>query len=116
MPQNLGLQGELLAKKLLTNKGYRFLTQNFRTHIGEIDLIFRDHQTIVFVEVKARTHTLHGLPQEAVTPTKLRTIRSVAQLYLLQKKLHHLPARIDVVAVNFAPTTPRLTHLQNVSY
>jgi len=70
-PKKLGDQGEVAARRLLENKGYRFLTGNFRTKFGEIDLIFQDREELVFVEVKARTKSEQGLPEEAVNRYKL---------------------------------------------
>lgn len=110
-----GQQGEKLAKKLLINKGYKFLSQNYFTNFGEIDLIFQHHQTIVFVEVKARTSLAQGLPQEAVTPRKLRTITKVAQHYLITHHLEDRLGRIDVVSVDYSQTPPHITHLENVT-
>lgn len=110
-----GQQGELLAQKHLQNKGYQLLSQNYRTKLGEIDLIFSHHKTIVFVEVKARNFFTQGIPEEAVTPHKLHKISQVAQEYLLS---HHLSSslwRIDVVAVELDKTPPDIRHHQSVT-
>ncbi|MFC1750748.1 YraN family protein [Pseudomonadota bacterium] len=111
----LGQQGENQAKKYLKNKGYSFLSQNFQTKLGEIDLIFQHNNTVVFVEVKTRKNTTQGLPQEAVTPHKLKKITKVAQQYINLESLNHLPARIDVVAIDHSSTPSKITHLENVS-
>lgn len=110
-----GKLGEQLAKKLLKNKGYRFLTQNYRTKFGEIDLIFSDKAILVFVEVKTRTSFHQGLPEEAVTPRKLATIQRVAQAYMQENDVEDKLARIDVVAVELHGTTPEIRHLVDVT-
>lgn len=113
--KNLGLKGEQLAKKLLQNKGYRFLAQNFRTRYGEIDLVFQEAGCIIFVEVKSRTTFDQGLPEEAVNNRKLQHIAKAAAYYLQSHQLEDLPARIDVVSVDCRLTPPLLTHLTNVT-
>lgn len=107
--------GELQAKNLLLNKGYQFLTANFRTRIGEIDLIFLDRQTVVFVEVKTRTSLDQGLPEEAVTPVKLRTIERVGEAFLIENNLENLLARIDVVAIEMVANKTEMRHLVGVT-
>lgn len=114
--QVTGKQGEQLAKKLLQNKGLTFLTANFRSRYGEIDLVFQDNQEIVFVEVKSRFNFDKGLPEEAVTPSKIRKIRTTAQFFLQRFNIHSSPARIDVVTVDFTQQTPKLEHFINVGW
>lgn len=117
MPKNLqlGAEAENLARKLLESKGFTFLTRNFRTSFGEIDLIFRDYHTTVFVEVKAREDSTLGLPEEAVTPQKLKIITKVGEYFL--QKYPGMPqlARIDVVALDLSHVPPRVTHHRSVS-
>lgn len=110
-----GNQGEQQAKKLLKNKGYTFLHQNYRTHYGEIDLIFRHRGVYIFVEVKTRNNTTQGLPEEAVTPRKISKITRVAQHYLLEHDHSNAIARIDVVAIDKSQKPPQIMHLENVS-
>jgi len=107
----LGQQSEQQAKAYLTSLGYSFLTANFHTRYGEIDLIFQDNSELVCVEVKSRINNHFGYPQEAVTPAKLSKIKISAQLYA-QKYSFKGPIRIDVIAIN-----PRsLEHLKNVGW
>jgi putative endonuclease len=63
----LGSKGEDLAVRFLEKKGYRILSRNFRTPVGEIDVIAEDRNTLVFIEVKTRTDDSFGHPFEAVT-------------------------------------------------
>ena len=76
--QQYGAQSESLAARLLKRRGYTILETNYRTPLGEIDIIARDRDTIVFVEVKARRSLGFGGPKWAVTPKKQRKISMVA--------------------------------------
>ncbi len=99
--QKIGAVGERLAATALDVRGYRIIEQNFRCRFGEIDLIAEDGEDLVFIEVKTRRGTAHGLPEEAITERKARKLQQVAASYLA---LHNLPDcswRIDVVAVQF---------------
>ena len=74
--QSLGREGERLAAEYLEKKGYKVVASRFRLFHGEIDLIAWDGDTLVFVEVKARTSDDFGLPEESVTPAKQRQRRT----------------------------------------
>jgi len=91
------VKGEAGAKAYLEAKGYHILCTNFTTKVGEIDIIARDGDVTVFVEVKARTKADFGEPIEAVTPQKVRKITLVAKQYLVMKGLLTAPVRFDVV-------------------
>jgi len=94
----LGQKGEELACNFLVNKGYRIIIRNFKTSIGEIDIIASDKETLVFIEVKTRKSLQYGRPFESVTRAKKRKIANVAKLYL--KKLGEVPAcRFDIVSI-----------------
>lgn len=100
---SLGKKGEEIAHKFLEEAGFRIIEKNFRSKIGELDLIAVDGDTLVFVEVKTRFSEEFGPPEEAVTPNKLRTIARVGEYY---KSLHEDTPdamRIDVVAIDFEP-------------
>ena len=95
----LGRAGELKAKKFLKKQGYKILEQNFSTRIGEIDIIAKDGDILVFVEVKTRTNEDFGLPSEAVTARKRQKYGLVASEYILKNDLVDPPCRFDVVEV-----------------
>jgi putative endonuclease len=95
-----GNSAERRAGQYLKKQGYKILAKQFTTKFGEIDLIARDGDEIVFVEVKARTSDRFGLPEESVTPKKLEKIALVGQEFLQRKRLHDAPFRIDVVAID----------------
>ncbi len=94
----LGEIGEGLASKFLKGHGYKIIKRNYKTAIGEIDIIAEDGGTLVFIEVKTRENTAYGQPFEAVNRHKRRKIANVALLYL--KGLKEIPpCRFDVVSV-----------------
>ena len=101
------------ACEVLKRKGFKILKRNFRNRFGEIDIIAKDDDITVFVEVKAKTGTFLGSPEEMVDKRKLSKIRNMAQAYLNGLSV---PCRIDVVAVVFSTenTIERLTHYENV--
>ena len=108
-----GRIGEDIAARALIEKGYTVLERNFSNKFGEIDIIARDKNILVFVEVKAKTGVEFGSPEEMISPGKLHRIRSMATMYM---KGEELPCRIDVVAIVLAPdnSVVRLTHYENV--
>ena len=95
-----GKRGERIAALYLQKQGYKILEMNFKARYGEIDIIARDKDTLVFVEVKTRKNYKYGRPEEAIDLRKLRMIIQTGEYY---KMLHpELPEllRIDVVAVD----------------
>ena len=100
---NIAKIGESLAVKHLKACGYRILVQNYRARRGEIDLIARDGEFVVFVEVKTRRSLKFGLPQAAVTLQKQRQISKVALAYMQAHNLLDAPCRFDVIAIHLSP-------------
>ena len=98
----VGQQGESLACQYLTRQGYRVIARNYRTKLGEIDIVAEAQGTLVFVEVKTRRGHQCGHPFEAVTPAKWRQISKVALEYLAETGREGQPARFDVVAISFS--------------
>jgi putative endonuclease len=94
-----GRKGEALAVSYLEKHGYKVLEKNFRCPWGEIDIIARDHDELVFIEVKTRKSNEMGYPEEAVDAKKQRKISQVAAHYLMQKNIIHESIRFDVVAI-----------------
>ena len=99
--QILGKSGEDLACVELERRGYAILERRYRTRFGEIDIIARDRETIVFVEVKARIGNEFGGAAAAITAWKQRRVVQMAVDYLARRRLHNCPCRFDVVAVDF---------------
>jgi putative endonuclease len=108
----LGDRGERAAARYLRRQGLRVLVRGYRTRCGEIDLIARDGDTLVFVEVKARRQ---GVPAEAVTPEKQRRITLAALHFLRRYDLLEVRSRFDVVAIVWPDdrSPPRIEHIRN---
>ena len=96
---NQGQQAELLARTYLEQQGLQFVTQNQRYRFGEIDLIMRDKQYWVFVEVKFRSSTQYGGALYALSAAQISRIRKAAEQYLQTHKIN-APCRFDVIAIN----------------
>lgn len=109
--QLLGEAGERAAETHLTKFArMKILARRFRAHGGEIDLICRDGETIVFVEVKARRDEKFMDAIDAVTPEKQRHMITAANAYLAKHRLESRPARFDIVTVIGAPPDFRVRH------
>ena len=99
--QALGKSGEEAAVRYLKSKKFRIIERNFRFLRGEIDIIAYERKTLVFIEVKARKSKEFGPPEEAVTPSKQRQIKRVAQGFLTQNNLQDIECRFDVLSLSF---------------
>ncbi len=95
----LGQWGEDQAAAYLSRQGLKILVRNYRTPVGEIDIIARDRKMLVFVEVKTRRSSSFGLPQEAVGLRKQQQIIRTANWYLKQEKIGKMQPRFDVIAI-----------------
>ena len=111
--QQFGKESESIAVKHLKKNGYKILEQNYRNPLGEIDVIAKDKNTLVFVEVKARRSGGYGSPKWAVTPKKQRQISKVALYYLKAVKQKNVKARFDVVAISSFDDNPRIELIKN---
>jgi len=98
--QQLGKSGEDLAAAELERRGYAIIARRYRTKHGEIDIVARDGETTVFVEVKARATAEFGTAAEAVTLRKQRQLAAMAGEYLALNRLTSIPCRFDVVAID----------------
>ena len=101
--QSLGKAGENYAKKHLLSLGFSIKEQNYRTRLGEMDIIAEKENTIYFCEVKTRIGDLHGKPYEAVTFRKLQHIQRVAQAYLLQNNIKNCKLSLQVISIELFP-------------
>jgi len=102
----LGRRGEEAAERYLVSVGYRILARRYRTRAAEIDLIAEDGDTLVFVEVKARSSMSFGRPSEAVDRRKRTRIAGAASLYLARRGASDRACRFDVVEVLETGGTP----------
>ena len=109
----LGQQGEAAAVKHLRRRGYKILERNYRNRLGEIDIVAKHRDQIVFVEVKARRSLNYGNPKSAITSQKMEKISKVALLYLKHNGQLQTAARFDVVAVDYSGARPSVELVQN---
>lgn len=96
----LGMRGEEAAARYLIKKGYLILERNWTCFAGEADIIARSRDALVFVEVKTRRDTGHGLPSEAVTPAKRERYEKIALAYITDNFFEDATVRFDVIAIN----------------
>jgi len=94
-----GKEGEKIAADFLKKNGYRIIDKNFRSPLGEIDIVAREKDAIVFVEVKTRKSSELGYPEQAVGIRKQKKMSQLALWYLQKKKIIDTSARFDVVAI-----------------
>ena len=110
---DLGRHGEFIAATYLADAGLRLLDRNWRCRDGELDIVAREGDSLVFCEVKARRGVGFGHPVEAVTAVKQRRMRTLAQRWLAAHEEHAPELRFDVVGVLVRPDRPALvTHLR----
>ena len=105
-----GSHYETMAAEYLKNKGYEIISQNFFSKNGEIDIIAKDTDTLVFCEVKYRSNARYGLPEEAVDYRKQDKIRKTAAYYLYRNNFPvETRVRFDVIAV----LGEKITHIED---
>ena len=110
--QRIGKWGEDTAAEYLTQQGYAIMARNVRTPYGEIDIIAKQTDVIIFVEVKTRTSNTMGLPEEAITPRKREHMLAAAEHYAAEHEIDHW--QIDVVAIEGKPgSKPAITYFEN---
>ncbi len=109
----IGNSGERSAVSFLQRQGLAILDRNYTFNHGEVDIVAKDGDALVFVEVKLRRNARFGSPQEAVTPAKQELIRRTAEGYVLEKKLNNISCRFDVVAIVDEDGLKRFVHYKN---
>jgi putative endonuclease len=109
-----GRLGERLARLRLILSGYRMVERNYRTRYGEIDIVARHGEDLVFVEVKTKRSRDYGPPEEAVDEKKQRKIARMALMYLAERGgVDSTPCRFDVVTVDLSGMLPRIRVIPN---
>lgn len=112
--KKLGKIGEEIAVHYLEKSGYQVIEKNFRCRRGEIDIIAKWENEIVFVEVKTRTSKICGDPAEAVTEQKKKHLYLAAGYYMMIRKIEEYPVRIDVIEILWENHRYRLHHIRQV--
>ena len=106
-----GKLGEDLACSELERRGYVILARRYRTRAGELDIVAKDQNYLVFVEVKARQDGSFGDPEEAVTQQKQQKLVWMATDYISRNRVLDTPCRFDVVGINTSTAPPTVTVL-----
>ena len=116
--RQVGYDAEELACNYLLKRGFKILKRNFTIRGGEIDIVAMDGAVLVFVEVKARYSHEYGLPQESITPWKIRALKKTALFYVLQSKWGDRSYRIDLVAVDYTSekVVPEIELIENITF
>ena len=112
--QHTGRTGEEIACDFLKEQGYSIVERNYRSRIGEIDIVAEHREYLVFCEVRTRKNRTGLHPSLSVTAKKIEKLRIWGEHYLSPKSLMHLQTRFDVIAVQLAgKTTPEIDHFVN---
>ncbi|WP_119080771.1 YraN family protein [Chitinophaga alhagiae] len=110
---DLGKKGEQMAAAYLQRKQYELLHTNWTSGKKEIDIIARQGNTIVFVEVKTRSTQFFGMPEEAVNARKQELLLRAADQYLLRHALRPEHIRFDIISITLAPGIEEVTHFED---
>lgn len=112
--QILGKYGEDVAASFLQDRGYSILERNWRCEIGEIDLIAKHKESLVFVEVKTRSGQGFGHPFEAITKSKVARMRQLAAQWTITHEFSGLSLRLDAIAVLVQDGKVAVEHIKRV--
>ncbi len=115
--QKVGQAGEEAAREYLITIGYKIIATNYRCPLGEIDIVARDNQAIVIIEVRSKTSIRYGLPEESLTPAKARRLKRLALYYLQSKAGQEVKCRIDFIAILLDEndlTVLKLNHMRGI--
>ncbi|MDD5662032.1 MAG: YraN family protein [Candidatus Omnitrophica bacterium] len=110
---NLGIQAEAKAAEFLKASGYQILRRNYRSKLGEVDIIARDRDTVCFVEVKCRLSDKFGKGSEAVSGKKQGQLAKAALSFLKENNLLGKSARFDVVSLDSCGPEEKVTLIKN---
>lgn len=115
--RDAGDQGEELACSHLDRLGYQIIVRNYYIRGGEIDIVAKDGEFLVFIEVKTRWSHEFGLPVESITPRKIKHLLKTARFYLAEVRWEDKPYRLDFVSVDFTDSAqdPRIELIKNIT-
>lgn len=114
--RKVGNEAEDLAERFLKKNGFKILARNFYIRGGELDIIARDGEDLVFVEVKARYNHNFGLPIESITPWKIKALQKSALFYIQKINWGNKPYRFDLISIDFAEdkSNPAIELIKNI--
>lgn len=110
----IGKLGEDLACKYLQDKGYKIIERNFEARQGEIDIIAKDQNELVFIEVKTRSNISYGKPAEAVNEIKQNHLIKTIEYYVYSRHLEDEFIRIDIIEIYLLKNKYRVNHIKQV--
>lgn len=110
----IGVYGEEKAVEYIKKIGYEIIQRNFRCKVGEIDIIARDKEELVFIEVKARTNIKYGNPIEAINTIKKKHMYRAIQYYLISEKIEYNFIRIDAIEVYLKKEICVINHIKQI--
>ena len=112
-----GNYGEELACQYLKNLGYKILERNYLIRGGEIDIVCQDKEYLVFMEVKTRYSHDFGLPEESITPWKIKSLLKTALFYIQKINWGDKGYRIDLITVDFTddPQNPKIELIKDIT-
>jgi putative endonuclease len=108
-----GNKGEQVAMQHLQQQGLEIVQMNYRFGHGEIDIVARDGEVLVFCEVKTRYNDEFGAPEYAITLKKQQQLRRIAQAYLFDHEIREVDCRFDVVAIRMKGNQPEINYIKN---
>ena len=112
----IGKNGELLAKNLLESKGYKILATNWRYKRSEVDIIAKDGETLVFIEVKTRSSTQFSQPEDFVSRKKEFLLSAAASAYMDEFN-HNWAIRFDIITVIISKNLePIINHMEDAFF
>lgn len=112
--KDFGNSGEDIAVQYLKSHGHIILKRNFYCKQGEIDIITKDKNEIVFIEVKSRSSTEYGLPSESVTKQKIQHLYKTARYFLYKNKMLNEFVRFDVVEILIKSGKFNINHIKQI--
>lgn len=114
--RKFGIIGEKIAQRYLKDKGYEILETNFYTKQGEIDIISRKDNCIIFVEVKTRNNLDYGTPAMSINTIKKKHIKSTAKIFIHINGLYKYDVRFDVVEVIIKNGKCKINHIERIMW
>lgn len=112
--RDIGNEGEEIAAAYLESKGWLILDRNYFFEKAEVDIVAYDHTQIIFVEVKLRSGTYFGRPEEYITPKKEQLVKKAAEAWVYERKMETALVRFDVVAiVQEGTNAPDISHFED---
>lgn len=109
--KSFGDSGEYVAASYLKRNGYKILDKNFRIKLGEIDIIAKQKNTLIFCEVKTRNNSIYGHPFESVNKRKQAKIKRIAEAYIQRFKLYKSDVRFDVISIKKQDDLFEINHI-----